>query len=249
MSLCFLNMSSSSTFVIQCLGRSLRKTNSKKYAFVIFPLIEISEEKDINQFLRIISKSDIKLRERYESKKLGGYINIDNVKEYNYETEKCESLDDELSELKYELVFSSLGTLIEKKINDDFEKKIQEVIEFINQNKCAPCRSMSSPPDEKKLGNWICDIVRKYKNNNLKFCDSKMIILDEFYKNYSNYFLTRTEQFDQKMNLLKEFLDKHKRRPLTDSKNNIEKTLGHFVTSYVWTFEFYKRKHLFSDEI
>ena len=73
---CFLHMCSSERKIIQIIGRELRPHENKIIAHVILPFINDSESKYINNFLKIIANNDENVKNAFQSKKIGGYINI-----------------------------------------------------------------------------------------------------------------------------------------------------------------------------
>ena len=97
---CFIHLPSSSTTVIQIIGRALRKHPSKTIAHVILPFSEDNDEKGINTFLKTIARNDKRVRKTYESKTIGGYINILNTNEDE---------EDENTILKYNMIFDKMG--------------------------------------------------------------------------------------------------------------------------------------------
>lgn len=79
-------------------------TPFKTIANVILPCSTRDDGKDIGSFLRIMSKNDSRIKKSFDNKKLGGYIQIEKVKneENNNNTEKD-------IEFKYNIIYDKLG--------------------------------------------------------------------------------------------------------------------------------------------
>ena len=78
---CFMSLPSSSTTLIQIIGRALRldPKRLKTMAKVILPFSKKEDEKAISNFMKVMAKNDSRIRKSYDNKKLGGYFNIENI--------------------------------------------------------------------------------------------------------------------------------------------------------------------------
>ena len=119
--------------------------------------------------------------------------------------------------------------------NEKWLNKLEELKEFINKNVRLPTRKND---EEKNLANWLLDQKKYYKNsinNNedgykmpeYRINDWKEFINDDKYK---DYLLTKDEVWLNKLEELKEFIDKYKITPLKKSIDDEEIKLGRWLS-------------------
>src|SRR5437868_5890087 len=94
---CFLHMPKKKTTLVQIIGRALRIHSLKKYADIILPCSSQDDESSICHFLKIMSQHDRRIKQSYERKQLGGYINI-----------RTHDIHDDV-EFKYDMIYNSMG--------------------------------------------------------------------------------------------------------------------------------------------
>jgi superfamily II DNA or RNA helicase len=87
-SVCFLHLPRSRTTLIQIIGRALRLHCMKTIANIILPFSSKEDEKSITNFMKVMAQNDSRIKKSFESKKLGGYINIENTDEDNDEEDE-----------------------------------------------------------------------------------------------------------------------------------------------------------------
>lgn len=228
---CFLHMPSSGTKIIQIIGRMLRKHPTKKIAKVILPFSKSDNEKVINEFIKTISRNDKRMRKSYEEKKIGGYINIENVEEGNNEE----------YELMYEKIYDGLGKLIN--VEEIWLKNYENSRKYIDENKKKPS-SVDINLYVKKLAHWIFRQNQNYRNyetdNNIMNNIKIRKIWEQFLKDYEIYFVDNIEKWFQNLQKLKKYIDIHNKLPvkcddeyistlhswLHTQKANIQKNIG-----------------------
>src|SRR5437868_2956601 len=155
---CFLHMPKKKTTLVQIIGRALRIHSLKKYADIILPCSSQDDESSICHFLKIMSQHDRRIKQSYERKQLGGYINI-----------RTHDIHDDV-EFKYDMIYNSMGVLIT--LDDMWKNKFHLTCEYSNIEKKAP--TMNIIYKQVRIGKWFSH--QKYKIND---------ITDEFYKKLS----------------------------------------------------------------
>ena len=233
---CFMHLPSSSTTLIQIIGRALRLHKNKTIANVILPFSSKSDETSIGSFLKVIAKNDSRVRKSYETKKLGGYINIGSVG-------SVDNVDEEVSEsrngveLKFNMVFDSMG-----KIKNSVElwiNRLEEVKKYIDDNGKRPSHHYNNIiKNIKTMGIWISNQKKNYDKKQQNMKDENIykkwteFINDEKYKKY--FILpTMEEDFIINMKKVKNYIDENNKRP--SMHNNIKniKILGQWVATQV----------------
>lgn len=122
-SIFFFNVPENDIFLIQSLGRILRKDDSKTKATIYVPY----EDGKVKKMIRILMNEDTKFMKMVKDKNTYGYINFERVRK----RENLLEFNEEI-ELKYELAFNSLGEMrllpeIKQLILLDFVEKFERV--------------------------------------------------------------------------------------------------------------------------
>jgi hypothetical protein len=114
----------------------------------------------------------------------------------------------------------NLGScLMDCEVFDNWNERLEELRTFLEKEKKRPSQIKKS---EKKLGTWLCNQLKNYKDkkgkfkNNLEQCK----LWNEFIEKHKEYFNTSDELWFNNLQLLKQFLDKYKKRP-TEQTNKI----------------------------
>jgi hypothetical protein len=246
--ICFMHLPSSSTTLIQIIGRALRLHKDKRFANILLPFSNKGDETSICRFLNVIAKNDSRIRKSYEDKKLGGYINIDVVEEDD------DSDDDEVYEsrsdieLKFNMVFDSMGKITN--CNDLWNMRLEEVKKYIDENGKRPS-SESLNKDVKFLGGWILDQNKNYnkkdrnmKNINIYIKWTEFINSDK----YKTYFQSNYESFIMNLNKVKQYIDDNKKRPSHHNNDDNNKFLGEWISSQVTNYK-KKQQNMKDDKI
>ena len=225
---CFMSLPSSSITLIQIIGRSLRldPLRGKTIANVILPFSKKEDEKAICNFMKVIAKNDYIIRKSYDNKKNGGYFEIENI----IDEENIKNIDlMEDIQVKYELIFDSMGTL--KNNEEIWEKKLEKVKKYIDDNKKKPSKS-NKDKEIKSLAYWITNQQTYYKNKSFIMSSEKIynkytdFINDDKYK---EYFLDKDIIWSNNLEKLKEYINKNKKRPSFNVKDKEIKSLGIWI--------------------
>ena len=223
-SVLFLHLSSSKTFMIQCIGRILRLHPTKKIANVYMPCSTEENTKDIRSFIKQLTEYDYKFKEAAQEKKIGTYINFEECIEEKGSEKKNddENLYGELKEdiqHKYDIIYDSLGV--------DF--RVNLLLEFVDQNNRTPkCEEIYKGI---KIGQFWNSIKQGNHNNLYKlFLEKNEILKIEYERLIKNREGKEVITPDQKCNLLIEFVNQNNRSPKFEEIYK-ETKIGHFFSS------------------
>jgi len=241
-------MPSNKTMVIQAVGRALRLFVNKKNAHVIIPFSTKDDESSITEFLRIIGNNDRNVKRSLVNKTIGGYISLEKIEEIDecdndddneFEADDDENANETIVELRYNLVFDSLGRCLNS--TDVFKKKLDELKKFMEDNKRRPS-SNSKDPAEKKLGFWINHTTNNYKNEQYSMSlenEKNRSVWDEFVNDpkWKEHFMSDEEFWLYTFEQVKSFMEDKKRRPWSQSKDPAEKKLGCWVSNTIQNYK------------
>ncbi len=159
-----------------------------------------------------------------EEKRLGKWLIDYNLK---YKTHKC-ILKKEDARKKWEEFINSNKEYL-KSDDEKWNESFEGVKEFIEKHKKRPSRS-STNKQENYLGGWLCNQNKNYKSKkeSMKY-DIRYNIWTNFLNHYKDYFLSDDESWYRNLELLIEFMNKHKKRPSSSSKNQEEIFLSQFI--------------------
>ena len=113
-----------------------------------------------------------------------------------------------------------------KMAEEDWYKNLNEVKKYIDANKKKPGIE-SNNNKIKKLSRWLVNQINKFKKK--IFIMKKKEIYKEWQKFvdvYGEYFKTTNEKWNENLNEVKKYIDIHKKRPCTHSKNSEIKKIG-----------------------
>jgi len=238
---CFIHMPSNKTNIIQIVGRTLRKHESKKIANIILPFSSNSNFNDINNFIRIIAENDYRIKESFKNKNINGYININK----NTNDDDNEDLENDI-ELKYTLIFDSLGVLINR--CEIWKYKLNNVKKYIDENKQRPLQH-SKDKDIKVMGKWLSHQITNYKKQAYIMANEEIRNKwEEFieHPSYKEYFVSNEEQWDNYLNNVKKYIDENKRRPPEKSKDKDIKFIGSWLLTQITNYK--KQAHIMKNE-
>ena len=232
---CFLHLPTSKTTLIQIIGRCLRLHPTKNIANIILPFSSREDEKNICNFLKVIAQNDRSIKKSFENKKLGGYISIENMNE-------DEDIENEDIEFKYNMVYNSMGILLNGE--EIWIKKLELVKKYIDENNKRPS---TSDDNNKSLGYWISDQIKKYKikkeimkNENIYNLWTEFINDDK----YKQFFEDNFTQWINKLNEVKKYIDENNHRPY--EKHNETKILGIWTSVQIRNYK--NKKDIMKDE-
>ena len=226
---CFMHLPSSSTTLIQIIGRALRLHKDKTIANVILPFSSKGDETSVGSFLKVIAKNDSRVRKSYEAKKLGGYINIGSVNDEDEdENENNESMD---IELKFNMVFDSMGKL--KNNNELWLMKLDEVKKFIDENGKRPSHGGKNKSKYiKQLSKWLCRQNKFYENK--LYCMQNEIVYNRWNEfitseKYKKYFINEYDKWCIILNKLKIYIDTNQKAPVANKTD--KSRLGYWLST------------------
>ena len=226
---CFLHLPSSKTTLIQIIGRALRLHPTKTIANIILPFSSKEDEKNICNFLKVIAKNDKRVKQSFENKKLGGYINIENINELDEEDNLDEENELTNYDFKYTMIYNSMGLLENK--NEIWIKILDKVKKYIDENNKRPS-SESKDSKIKQLGIWILIQTQNYKKKQYNMKSEEIYKQwNEFIESekYKKYFMSLENTWFNTFNLLEEFINTNKKRPTSFDKNLKIKKLGKWL--------------------
>jgi hypothetical protein len=209
-----MHLPSSKTTLIQIIGRALRKHETKTIANIILPFSSKEDETNICNFLKVIAKNDKRVKQSFESKTLGGYININKVDEE--EDDKNNDDDDEI-EFKYNMIYDSMGILTNG--TEIWMKRLEDVKQYINENGKRPCVTYKDIKI-RKLGKWLSHQKTNYKKNQdiMKNNIIKKLWYD-FTTKYKQYFLLNDEIWLDNLKEVEYYIIKNNEKPYLSNKD------------------------------
>jgi superfamily II DNA or RNA helicase len=251
---CFLHLPTSKTTLIQIIGRCLRLHPNKTIANVILPFSAKEDEKNISNFLKVMSKNDSRIKKSFENKKIGGYISIENINDN--EEDECEKDDDEEEdinndlEFKYNLIYDSIGIL--QNGEEIWMKRLDEVKLYIDENGKRP-NSKDKDTKNKRLAQWLSHQKEIYKKN-LQIMKKEKIYnkWSEFinHDNYKVYFLSNEELWNNILNQVIQYINKNNKRPSKRDNNSNIKKLGAWIglqqVNYKKKLQIMKNKEIYN---
>jgi superfamily II DNA or RNA helicase len=221
----FLHLPKSDDTIIQIIGRALRLHPEKRYANIILPYSTDDDEKSICAFLKTIAKNDKRIRQSYEKKQLGGYIDVMNATD-------DENVDGCDAEFRFEQVYSSLGVL-----QYSVAEKIKLLFEFVELNGRTP--TVKEKYNEIMLGKFYQHQKEKITSTN-SYMYKKLAInniikdsLDLYLKNKNNNKCIKVLSNEEKYNLLFKYVN---------IKQNVPEAREEYNGIKLGTF-YYQRKH------
>jgi superfamily II DNA or RNA helicase len=157
----------------------------------------------------------------------------------NYNNNKYSMKDNN----KYNLWSIFLEEYKEYFISDEekWQTLFDQLKQFINKNKKTPS-SVSKNKEEKRLEQWLSSQLHKYKTEMKNKQQYEQ--LNEFLKEYKEYFLSFEKKWQIAFEQLKQFIDKNKKTPSQLSNNKEEKKLAVWLSGQQTK---YKRKELTED--
>jgi superfamily II DNA or RNA helicase len=118
-----------------------------------------------------------------------------------------------------------------------WNETLEKLKDFVNTNKMLP-NTNSKKNCERRLGNWIQTQQKKYINKTFCMTQSETHMKwSQFLEDYKDYFKTDEEKWNERLQELKLFIDKNKKKPTQSSKNTYEKKLGNWIESQNTTYK------------
>lgn len=173
-------------------------------------------------FLQIIAKNDTRIKQSFEKKQLGGYINL-------------EKTDEEIkmdADFKYDIVYNSLGICL----NDEeiWMKKFEDLKKYMDENNKKPVASDKNEYN-RLLCKWLNYQRQHYKTKTYLMKNSIFYdIWTEFINNekYQQYFESLENKWLQKYKELKQFIDEKNCVPNIKTDKKLYKWVSHTQENY-----------------
>ena len=233
---CFMHLPSSKTTLIQIIGRALRLHKDKTFAKIILPFSLKEDESSIVNFMKVMAKNDYRIKKSFESKKVGGYISIENIHEDDNETNNEESND---INFKYELIFDSMGVMNNNYNQELWERRLEELKTYIDENGKRP-----SIRDKNiniiHLSDWIYKQIQYYKNK-LQIMTISSIYIK--WKNFTTegkykiYFMSNEDEWKNKLEDLKKYIDENNKLPVYSNETKNIKILCKWLSHQQQNFK------------
>ena len=227
-SVCFVDPRTAQIDIIQCVGRALRKYDGKNMAHIYIPVIindnNINEQTifgTVIDVIKSISDSDKSIKDYFIAKQHGCPINNNN----KIRIDNHMSIEKFSKKINIETWIDSIQMIIWDKV-DHWEKMYNELIGWVTKYKKLPVRN-SKDEIECKLANW-CGTQKGNKVENI-LTDEKINKLQAIkgWKWSENF----DDIFHKMVNRMKMFIEKNKRLPKSNKKNNkIESKLAKWCT-------------------
>jgi hypothetical protein len=144
---------------------------------------------------------------------------------------------------KYELLDNFILNI---KVVLSWEEKFENLIKYINKHESIPS-IIDNNNDYKYLAKWYQNQKFSYTNK-IKMMKHKKYydIWTKFIQDYPKYFLNNTEKWINKLNDVKNYMNKNKGSPSRYSKNDYEKDLGSWLATQKENYN--KSKKMFTYE-
>ena len=112
-----------------------------------------------------------------------------------------------------------------------WKAKLVQVKEYINKNKKRPSNKDKNN-EIKRLGEWLSGQQKNYKKEcHIMKDDIIKKQYEEFMKEYEEYFISNEELWEIKLEQVKEYINKYKKRPSCSDKNNEINQVGHWLST------------------
>jgi superfamily II DNA or RNA helicase len=179
---------------------------------------------DVTQFIEKYKKRPNSNSKNITEKQLGSWIS-NQIK--NYKQNK-EAMKDNYKRLKWEELNEKYKEYM-MNFDEIWYQIYNDIIQFIEKYEKRPNKE-SKNITEKKMGIWIGNQLRNYKQNKESMKDDdKRIKWEEFIEKYKDYMMNRDEIWYQTYDDVIQFIEKYKKRPNKRSNNITEKKLGTWI--------------------
>ena len=116
---------------------------------------------------------------------------------------------------------------------EEWNNKFNEVKQYIDENNKTPS-THDKNKDIKALGGWVSHQQENYKSK--KTIMKNPDIYDKWIKfitseKYKKYFMSNEEEWNNKFNEVKQYIDENNKTPSTHDKNKDTKILGSFIST------------------
>ena len=121
--------------------------------------------------------------------------------------------------------------IIDCEVIDMWDTHFENLKKFMDENERRPLQN-SKIPEEKKLGQWLSNQIKNYKNKKESMKNKIHYNLwSKFLEKYKKYFKDLDEKWNENFENIKQFMDENNKRPIQKSKEKEEKFLGTWLTT------------------
>jgi len=200
---------------------------------------------NLKSFIDLHKKRPSSRSKNKEEEKIGLWLGR---QKQNYKNNKQAMKDEERRQI-WEYFLEEYKEYL--KDNDEiWFENFEKLKSFIDLHKKRPTRSKNKEEkhkEEKDLGSWLSNQKHKYKNNKESMKDEeRRQIWEYFLEEYKEYLKDNDEIWFENFEKLKSFIDLHKKRPSSKSKNKGEKQLSIWLISQ--TLNYKNNKQAMKDE-
>ncbi len=161
----------------------------------------------------------------------------------DYDNTSSESMVN-LEKLNYDFVQNISVRLVTT--TQKWENKLEKVKEYMEKQKKRPSNHSKDVPT-KKLGTWINNQLMNYQKRECIMKDESIRKKwKEFSEEYKMYFLSNEEEWENKLEEVKAYMEKEKKRPSKSSKDVPTKKLGDWLHNQQKNYK--KRERIMKDE-
>lgn len=225
----FVEPRSSTIDVTQCVGRAMRLHDDMKECYVLIPVLydKVEEEHNYKQVILILTamnELDDKLVEEFSIRGVNNKIIVRNM-------DRVVDIKDD-GKILYDI--EDIEGKLERKVLDSnhfsWDKRLAQVIEYIEEHKKLPNKRDNINNYTKMLGNWIGNQKKYHKKRMYIFKnDIYYIKWSKFIENYSDYFRSNEDIWDETLIKVKEYININNNLPQCRDKNNEIKYLGYWL--------------------
>jgi len=221
-SIFFLKVSTSEIFIIQAIGRALRKHQDKLLATIYVPFTQESDLDRIKTFISQLSTYDKRINQTIYQKKIGGYISIEHGEEIIDDDEKEDDTMD-IFEFRYNLIVDRMGN---SNMMEEIQIKIAlEYKAFYRENNRMPVQCLKSKSNSKKekapdsekqehyLATWFYRLKRTKRLNRYTIYPSVEVIMIELFGEKWYEKIDKEVIALQKANMFQEFYKTYGKKP------------------------------------
>jgi len=189
---------------------------------------------EVKQYIDKNKKRPSEKDKNTDIKKLGTWLS---QQQTNYKNKQKIMKDDKIKQIYEKLINDHQEYFMS---NDElWLNKLNEVKQYIDKNKKRPSNTDKNN-DVKRLGTWLSIQLQNYKNKQQIMKDDKIKkIYEKFINDHQEYFMLNNELWLNRLDQVKQYVDKHKKRPSNTDKNNDVKRLGSWLSLQQ---QYYKNK-------
>ena len=220
-SIFFLKVSTSEIFIIQAIGRALRKHQDKLLATIYVPFTQESDLDRIKTFISQLSTYDERINQTISQKTIGGYLSIEHGEEIIDNEKEDDTMD--IFEFRYNLIVDRMGN---SNMMEEIQIKIAlEYKAFYRENNRMPVQCLKSKSTSKKekasdsekqehnLAIWFYSLKRTKRLNIYTIYPSVEVVMIELFGEKWYEKMDKEVIALQKANIFQEFYKTYGKKP------------------------------------